>query len=182
MKKNEGNQIPKEIYIDGEKVKFHYNREERLSKVRSREDTKNCFFCKKNTSFLITFFNLLLIVILGLFFSKYVGKLDNLNDNGIQYFISKKYFTKDIEFNFQIKNISKEKKVLTSNKKVFEIVDETNKTLYFKELTISKNEYRPNESYLETIIIDKPKFGNYKAVLYIDTQKIKKIELKFSVR
>jgi len=182
MNKREIYEKPKNIYVDGEKVKFHYDRDERISKVRNRIKDDNCFLCKKNFPYFVTFFNLILVCVLGIVFSKFVGRADILNDNGLQYFVSKKYFSKDIEFNFQIKNVSKEKKTLSFTRKVFEIVDDNDKSLYYKEINVSKDEYRPNEFYLETIIVDKPKFGNYKAIVYIDVNKFKKIELKFSVR
>ena len=182
MDKKEKYEIPKNIYINGEKTNFHYSREERLSKVRNFKPQENCFLCRKNFPYFITFINIVLICVLGIFFSKFVGRADILNDDGIQYFISKRSFTKDVEFNFQIKNVSKEKKELSYTKKLLEIVDDNDKIIYYKELNISKTDYRPNEFYLETIIIDKPKFGNYKAIVYIDVNKLKKVELKFNIR
>ncbi len=180
--KKENYKVPESIFVNGEKVNFRYNREERLSKIRNRKETNDCFLCKKNFPYFITFINIVFVCVLALFFSKYVGRADTLNDNGIQYFISKKYFTKDIEFNFQIKNVSKVKKEINYTKKLFEIIDDNDKTIYYKEINVSKVDYRPNETYLETIIIDKPKFGNYKAIVYADVNKSVKIELKFNIR
>ncbi len=182
MKKKEIYERPKDLYVDGEKLKFLYDREERLKKSRNRIKDTNCFLCRKNIPYFITFLNIILVCLLGLLFSKFVGRADVLNNNGIQYFISRKYFSNDVEFNFQIKNVSKEKRTISYTKKIFEVLDDKDHQIFLKEIIVSKDEYRPNEFYLETIIIDKPKFGNYKAVLYIDVNRLEKVELKFNIR
>ena len=173
---------PKEIYVDGKVIKFHYNRAERLGKVHKEEKTENCFLCKRNMGIGITMLNIVLVIVLTIFFSKSTGKLNYYNDNGLQFFISKKYFTQTSEFNFQIKNISKNLLKLEKKRRLFEILDDKEKVVFYKEIEVSKREFRPNEYYVENIVTDKLNFGNYKAIFYVDIEKIIKIELKFSVR
>ncbi len=169
---------------NGEKIVFHYNREERLSRMTKRPADNNCFFCKKNMPFLITMINLVLVFALLTLYYNYVGRPDQVKDDvGLQYFISQKTAGKNAEFIFQIKNTTKRTIAVDRDNLLFEVVNSDGEVIYDKNITIHKSEFKPNEFYSENIVIDKPPKGNYIAHIYLDMSETpKKVEVKFNIR
>ena len=185
IKKREKFEQPKDYTnANGERIVFHYNREERLKKSIHQNKFNNCFFCKKNMPFLITMINFILVFVLLMLFYRYVGRLDLFKDeSGLQYFISHKTVSKSSEFLFQIKNISKKNVPVTNDKFLFEVLNSDNETIYYQPISIYKKEFRINEFYSENIVIDKPPKGSYIAQVYLDMSATpKKIEIKFDIK
>lgn len=158
------------------------NKDDKLEmKLFNEEEKKNCFFCKKNIPGQVTF--LIFILIVAVSFYIYFVKINFLNENGFEYSISKKIFTKKNEFIFKIKNNSNQIKNINYKDIVFIIIDEKNLAVYYQNITLEKNELEPKKEIEEIISVNsKFKFGNYKAEIFLDPNSIKKVEIRFSVR
>jgi hypothetical protein len=175
----------KDLYIDGQRVVFHYNRDERLKQGgRKLQDVKDkkCFLCGKYAGMKLTFVNIILIVILAYIFINVVGKMNVSRDDGLVYLISKKYFTRTPQFNLQIKNSGKNTLTLKSDTIQFEVYNSEMAPVFTRTITISKKNFRPDEFFLENIVTDPFPEGKYKAVLFIEPPSLKKIELEFTNR
>ncbi|MCK4798420.1 MAG: hypothetical protein KAT05_13655 [Spirochaetes bacterium] len=173
-----------EVYVDGQKATFHYSRKERLAKMPKRINVGSSFFSRKNRYIHIIILDIVLVMIIGIIFSVIVGRAKIYNEAGFKYSFAKKYFTDspNLDFTMQIKNVSKKNNILENIEIELQILDKKNIIIFNKIFNIPKQLYKPDEFYQENIIIDKPKKGDYKAIVHLGTKKNKKIELKFSVK
>jgi hypothetical protein len=174
-KKHYKNKNP-ELYVDGEKVTFHYNREERLSKAQKKIKSDNSFFSKKNRSLHIIIVNLIIIIIIGLIFSRFANRAISQDINGFKFFFFKKNYLDSpiLDFRMQIKNISNNNNILSEDFRnmQFKIYDENENIFFSKEFYIPKNKFKPQEFHTEYIIVNKPEIsGKYKAVIYFGSNK-----------
>jgi len=155
--------------------------EKKEEKCREKEEKKKCVFCKDNLASQATF--LIFIIIAAFLFYQYYIKINTYNEDGVEYSISKKIFTLDNIFYFKIKNTKNIDKQIKYKDMIFEIFNEKDIVIYYKTINFNKDKLMLNEEYEEEIKIDKKlKFGNYKALVYLDTQTLKKVETKFFVR
>jgi len=173
-----------DLYVDGEKINFHYNREERLSKLPYRPQKTDSIFSKKFRHMHILILDIVFILILGLVFSVLVGKSKSHIDNGIKYHFSKKFFTDMpiVDLRLQIKNISRNNKVLDDVEMEIDLINENNETVYEKDFLIPKQIFKPDEFYTEYFFIDKPIPGKYRSIVKFGPDKIKSLELQFTLR
>jgi len=187
MKKKDYIKKKPELYIDGQKIAFHYNRDERLAKAQHKIETDSSFFGKNNRSLHIIIVNIIIIVIVGLIFSKFSNKAISNEINGFKFFFFKKnYFDSPIlDFRMQVKNITKDKNILEENFRDMDLIiyDANEKNIYTKEFYIKKNILKPNEYYTEYIIIEKPKTqGKYKAQVNYGPDKNLNLSLNFIIK
>ncbi len=179
------NDNKKELIIEGERVKFHYDREERLSMIRNNTDKKkNCFFCKKNSSIILTLINLALIFVVIIVYTGLLGKSKNIVDNGIQYHLTKRIFGNydDINFIFQIKNNSKNKVYLDVKEGVLEIFGENSVLAHTVRFDITKEALEPKESFIESLAVEKPEKGRYDAEIILKNREDIKLKTSFRVK
>jgi hypothetical protein len=175
----------KELIIEGERVKFHYDRAERLAMTRNKSDEKkNCFFCKKNASVLLTFINLALIFVVITVYAGLLGKSKNIVENGIQYHLTKRIFGNydDINFIFQIKNNSKNKTYLDVKEGVLEIYDKNSVLTHTVRFEITKDALEPKESFIKSLAVEKPAKGKYDAKINLTNKEDIKLTTSFSVK
>ena len=187
MKKKQNTIRNPELYIDGQKIKFHYNREERLAIAQHKIKTDDSFFSKKNRSLHIIIVNLIVIIIIGLIFSRFANKAISEDYNGFKfYFYKKNYFDSPIlDFRIQVKNIKKNNNILDEDFRNmdFKIYDNNETIIYSKEFFISKNIFKPDEYNIEYIFFKKPeKPGKYKAVIFFGPVKNKNLTLFFTIK
>lgn len=186
---NNNDQLKKnpELYIDGQKINFHYNREERLNKSSYKIKSDDGFFGKKNRSLHIIILNLILLFIIGFIFTKLAGRSVSHVEKGFKfYFLKKNYYDSPIlDFRIQIKNITKNKNILDEDYRNmdFKIYDENENIIHSKLFYIQKNAYDQNEYNIEYIIVEKPKKdGKYKAVIYYGPDKTLNLPLLFMIK
>lgn len=173
-----------ELYVDGEKVKFHYNREERLSKMPNRLEKSDSFFSKKFRHIHILILDIVFIMILGIVFSVLVGKSKSHIDNGIKYHFTKKLFTDMpiIDLRFQIKNVSRSNKDLEDVEMVFNLINEDNEIIIERIFLVPKQIFKPHEYYTEYFLLDKPKPGKYRSIVKFGPEKTNSLEIVFKIR
>ena len=187
MKKKQNTYKNPELYVDGQKIKFHYNREERLARAQNIIESDNSFFSKKNRSLHIVIVNLIVIIIIGLIFSRFANKAISHDYNGFKFlFFKKNYFDSPIlDFRIQLKNITKNNNILDEDYRNmdFKIYDNKETIIYSKEFFILKNIFKPDEYHIEYIIINKPeKSGKYKAIIFFGPEKNKNLTLFFTIK
>ena len=172
-----------ELFIDGEKVKFHYSRKERLEKIPKKANNNN-FFDKGNRFIHIIILDIIFIMIIAFIFSVVIGRSKSVNDRGFKYYLTKKSFSsdQDLYFRLQIKNVSKKDKLLKLSDIELQILDLDNEIIFIKRLNIAKQKFKPKEYYTKNVIFEKPDPGKYKAMVLINIEKDKKIELFFSIK
>ena len=184
-KVTENNKMP-ELIIDGEKVKFHYNREERLSRSYECIKQDNSFFNKKNRYMHIMILDLILIALIGLIFYATVGKAKGHIEDGFKFYFSKKIIDDSpiLDLRMTVKNISKTNKTLSEDFKEMElkIFNESGENIYDKNFVIKKKQYKPDEFYTEYLLIDKPQSGKYRATVYFGLNKAKNLTLRFIIK
>ncbi len=187
MKNNDQKKMNPELFIEGQKVKFHYNREERLAKFPYKIKSDDSFFSKKNRSLHLIIINLIFLFIIGIIFMKFFGNTVSHEEKGFKfYFLKKDYYDSPIlDFRIQIKNISKEKNILDEDYRNmdFRIYDENENIIYSKLIYIQKNIFNPDEYHIEYIIVDKPKKdGKYKTIVYYGPDKNLNLSLLFTIK
>ena len=187
MKKKHYNNKNPELYIDGQKITFHYNREERLAKAQHKIESDNSFFSKKNRSLHIIIINLIIIIIIGLIFSKFANRIISQDYNGFKFFFFKKNYLDSpiLDFRVQVKNITKNNNILDEDYRNmdFKIYAANEIIIYTKNFYIPKNIFKPREYYIEYIIVNKPeKPGKYKAIIYFGPNKNKNLILNFTIK
>jgi hypothetical protein len=188
LKNNLDNVKEPELMIDGKKIPFHTSRKERLALKHETFRTNHSFFSKRNRYIHILLIDMLIIFIIGMVFMVMVGKAKRLEINGIQYYFSTKIFlnSPNIDFNLQIKNITRELKVLDEEFRTifFYILDQENKSVYEQNVYIAKNRYQPKQDYQEFFFIKKNDLnpGKYHAIITIGENSSKQMQLNFSVK
>lgn len=187
MKKKQDTRKNPELYVDGQQIKFHYNREERLARAQHRIESDNSFFSKKNRSLHIIIINLIIIIILSLIFSKFANRAKSQDFDGFKFFFFKKNYLDSpiLDFRVQVKNIEKINNVLDEDYRNidFKIFDSNETIIYTKKLYLSKNLFKPDEYILEYIIVNKPeKPDKYKATIYFGPDKNKNLTLYFTIK
>jgi hypothetical protein len=152
-------------------MKYYFEKEE-----------KNCFFCRENIPKQILVF--CLIALSAAFVYNFFNKTNYLKYNEFSYTLSAIYLTGGIDFNFIIKNLKAEKRSIMNEKFFFNVFDNTNTILYSDNVSLSDQDFQPEQEKDLKISLNKDriKSGNFKIVLFIDENKSKKIEYKFSVK
>ena len=179
MKKKENEKTLKDKYPH---LRFHYNREERLAMADKNDENRNCFFCKKNRYLFITFINILLIVIIGYFYSFYISGNKKIIINGLEHRLTRKKYSREnvIDFTLEIKNTLESLASVEDPIMDFKLSDHEGNLVFEKEIIVSKLNYQPGEYYIENIIISSPGAGEYTAVLYLYNKH--EIRIDFNIR
>jgi hypothetical protein len=173
-----------ELTIDGQEIKFHYSRKERLGMLPEKRE-KTTFFDKGNRHIHILIIDIILILLVGAYLSTRAGRSREYEENGVKYNLQKKYFTKGktMRFSIQVKNDAGETRVLDDVDMIFKVINRDKKEeFYSREILLSRQTYRPEEFSQEIIIIDKPPRGKYHATVWIDDEGNKSVGLNFLVR
>jgi hypothetical protein len=173
-----------ELMIDGQKIDFHYSREERLGMLPPKKENVS-FFDKRNRHIHILVIDIILILLVGAFLSTRAGRSREFEENGLKYHLQKKYFTKGktISFSIQVKNGADEARILEDVDMIFKIFNrDSGKTLHEQTIIVSRQTFRPGEHFTDTIIIDKPPRGKYQATIWIDDEGEKNVLINFLVR
>jgi len=168
MKKKTGEYKDPELYIDGEKIKFHSSRSERLARSNFKPIKYNePFFSKKNRYLHIIILNFFLIFIMGIIISTIYGSSKSFTEDGFYFSIVKRktYSQNDLYFNFLIKNILKEENLLKYSDYNFILYDEENRIIYKKNNIILKQIFKSNEKYTDVFLVQRPKNGNFRSVI-----------------
>lgn len=171
-----------ELIIDGEKITFHSSRRERKNFMYSRIEAADSFFSNKKRYMHFMIIDMIFILLIGIVFSVVVGRAKSVDEQGFRYYFSKKYFSTSphINFNFEIKNISGETKMLEDVSVLFEIFDKKDQSIHSKEFLIPKQIYKTQEFYSIPIIFDKPEKGKYYAYVYFGKDKEKFLRISFT--
>ncbi|MCG8571154.1 MAG: hypothetical protein MJB14_13555 [Spirochaetes bacterium] len=153
-------------------IKFHYNRNDRLAHpYRHIKDEENCFFCRKNRILLMTFINILLIVIVAYVYLQLIGKAVKITSNGLEYSLSQRISksTGNPEFILQLRNNFKSQSILENPVLTFMITNNNQDELIFqREIIVSKLTYQPKENFVEIIFSKSLPPGQYLAILGIN--------------
>lgn len=147
MSKKEEYKEP-ELIIDGQKIKFHYSRTERLAmKHNNPNEEKNCFFCLKNVSFMIMVLNLVLIFLILIGYYSLIGRSKGVIRKNFYYNISvkKDKETNSLKISLQIKNILNKKNELSNKEFSVEIYDKYLNLVSTNKILIEKTEYEAKE-------------------------------------
>ena len=148
----------------GEPLIYHSSREERLSMVHDNPNTtKSCFFCRKNAPKLILMSDILLVLLVLVMYNYSVGRSQSKTVDGVLYFYSKKMFGNyDMQnFVFQIKNKSKQTKIIQSTEANFTVLDMYSNPLYNETIQITKTSLDKGEMFVRTISFAKLPTGRY---------------------
>jgi hypothetical protein len=146
-----------------------------------KKEKKKCFICRENAAgSLILFFLLLACAFIAY---KYIYKVSIYKENGVEYTLTKYFFTKNNTFEFKIKNTSKENKIIKYDDLIFEILNRKQVIVFFKSISIDNKELIPNSEYKEIIEVSEDlKYGKHIAVVFLDTNDMKKrVDINFNV-
>lgn len=182
MSKKEEYKQP-ELIIDGQKVKFHYNRAERLAMRHDNPNSdKNCFFCLKNKGFLfiLTDFILIFLILMGYYY--FIGKSKGIIRNNFYYNLSvKRGETRNsISCVLQIKNMSNKKNILINKEFIIEVYDRYSNPIYSGSIIADKVEYEKKEFNTYQIKFENLNPDRYRICLKNNNNIL--VELDFRVR
>lgn len=175
---------PEEVVVDGTKIKLHYSRKDRLAlagrSLFSEDD--NCFFCKKNRMLHIMLLNFILLGVLGFIFVNFYGKAKAVKIDEMEYYFSKKVHSNQetVYFTLDLRNRSDITKNLEKPELFFYITNADKLTVYKKNFTVTKTVFKPDEYYIENIIVDTLGPGEY--IAYLDTKQGTVLDLKFRLQ
>lgn len=168
---------PKEIIVDGEVIKMHSNREERLrmSPVSTRKSSS--IFAAGNRSRLILMLTLIIITMVGALLSSYFMKNKECTLDGIKVTMMRKSYEMGHmqTFRIQLKNTTDEELQVKENYLFyFKLVNADSGEIYFpqkepKEILLTKLTYKPQEAFQESIHITDIPDGSYVATWTIPT-------------
>ena len=177
MKKKPDYMPPKEIVVNGEIIKMHSSREERLRMAPVSSPRKNAsIFAAENRSRLVLMIVLIVITMLGGLVSSYFMKNKECTLDGIKVTMTRKNYdmghlqTFRVQLQNRTENILqlKENYVLT-----FKLVNK-NPDVDFppkeKEVIVTKLKYAPYEAFSENIHFSDIPDGSYIATWTIPTQ------------
>jgi hypothetical protein len=180
MKKKPDYIPPKEIVVNGEIIKMHSSREERLRMAPVSAPRKNSsIFTTENRPRLILMIVLVVITIIGAFISSYFMKNKECMLEGIKVsMVRKSYDMGHMQtFKIQLRNTTGETLQLKENYILnFKMVNTDTGEIFFPEETenveiiLSKLTYSPAESFQKSIHIADIPDGNYVATWIIPTQ------------
>ena len=122
MNAKKNNYKKPEVIVQGQSVKFHSSREERLSRVIYKPKENDSFFSKKNRGLHITGFNIILIIIMIFVFTFSLKVTKSSTLSGFKISFNKKIFNEGpfINFKVQAKNISFKKNVLPDDLRIMD--------------------------------------------------------------
>ncbi len=184
MKKNIKREInsSKEMYVNGELLKFHSNIQERIKELNERKIKKEPFLNRKNRHIHFMIMNILLsFIAIGIYFFL-IGRTTSYNKENLLILFSKKstVLNNNLEFRIQIKNLSNREKKIEDYKKInFFIYDENNINIFSKEIILTKSIFSPKEYHTEYIILNNLKKGNYSSKIYFYKDNLENLEIKF---
>ena len=186
MKKKIENTEQPELYIDGEKIKFHYNRKERLA-MQPRRYKSEGFFSKKNRYLHIQMIALFFIFIMIIVLSKIIGNQKSYDFNNFRITLSEKRIknSPNIDFKVIIKNLKKSNNIIDENDRniSFHIKNDKDELIFEKNFFIEKKYFASDEKYEKLIIVTQPEKGDYSAELYFKDNLDKSLlNMKFTVK
>jgi|GEM_PF-6827935 len=160
-----------ELFINGKKIKFHYNRKERLNLIHNKKEPNN-FLSPKNRFLHIQILSLIFILFIVFIILKFVDNAKSTELNGFKIYLSKKQIknSPNIDFKFRIQNNNNNENIIEENNRkfIFKVYNESEQLLFNKDIVIQKKYFAPNESFEELIIFEKPNKNKYKAYLYLN--------------
>lgn len=178
MKKKTDYTPPKEIVVDGEIIKMHSSREERLrmSPVTAARKTSS-IFAAENRPRLILMVSLIIITMVGALISSYFMKNKECTLDGIKVTMMRKSYDmgRMQTFRIQLKNTTDETLQMKENYLLyFKLVNKDSGEIYFpkeepKEIILTKLTYNPLESFQENIHVTDIPDGSYVATWTIPT-------------
>ena len=178
---NPKNNKEPELIIDGQKIKFYSNRQERLAlKINQKNNDKK----NKNKQTVILFLNIIMIAIAFMFVPYFTKSLVTITDQGFKFYFSKLPNDKNVDFSIEIKNITQNENTLSDENRNMElnIYENKNKKIFSKSLYISKKTFTALESYKEIILTEKFSRGKYSAELKFGLNNDKRIKFNFFIK
>lgn len=172
MKKKTNYIPPKEIVVDGEVIKMHSSREERLRMSPVSPIKKNSsIFAAENRPRLILMLVLVIITMIGALISSYFMKNKECELDGVKITMMRKSYDMGHmqTFRIQLKNKTNETLQMKENYLFyFKLVNKNTDKIYFpkeepKEIILTKLTYNPLESFQENIHVTDIPDGSYVA-------------------
>lgn len=177
MKKKPDYMPPKEIVVNGEIIKMHSSREERLRMVPVSSPRKNAsIFAAENRSRLVLMIVLIVITMLGGLVSSYFMKNKECTLDGIKVTMTRKNYDMGHLQTFRVQLQNRTENVLQLKENyvlTFKLVNK-NPDVDFppkeKEVIVTKLKYAPYEAFSENIHFSDIPDGSYIATWTIPTQ------------
>ncbi|MBN2547333.1 MAG: hypothetical protein JXB50_16135 [Spirochaetes bacterium] len=183
MKKDLKEYKDPELFIDGQKIKFHSSRSERLARKKTSSIKYNePFFSKKNRYLHIMILNIIIIFIMGIIISTIYGNSKSFNEDGFYFSLTKRntFSKNELYFIFLIKNVLKKDNLLKYPDYYFILYDEKDIIIYQKNNLILKQVFKPEEKYTDVFLVMRPKNGKYRAVIVFNNNI--KINMNFQLQ
>lgn len=177
MKKKPDYMPPKEIVVNGEIIKMHSSREERLRMAPVSSPRKNAsIFAAENRSRLVLMIVLIVITMLGGLVSSYFMKNKECTLDGIKVTMTRKNYDMGHLQTFRVQLQNRTENVLQLKENyvlTFKLVNK-NPDVDFppkeKEVVVTKLKYAPYEAFSENIHFSDIPDGSYIATWTIPTQ------------
>ena len=177
MKKKPDFMPPKEIVVNGEIIKMHSSREERLRMAPVSSPRKNAsIFAAENRSRLVLMIVLIVITMLGGLVSSYFMKNKECTLDGIKVTMTRKNYDMGHLQTFRVQLQNRTENVLQLKENyvlTFKLVNK-NPDVDFppkeKEVIVTKLKYAPYEAFSENIHFSDIPDGSYIATWTIPTQ------------
>lgn len=177
MKKKPDYMPPKEIVVNGEIIKMHSSREERLRMAPVSSPRKNAsIFAAENRSRLVLMIVLIVITMLGGLVSSYFMKNKECMLDGIKVTMTRKNYDMGHLQTFRVQLQNRTENVLQLKENyvlTFKLVNK-NPDVDFppkeKEVIVTKLKYAPYEAFSENIHFSDIPDGSYIATWTIPTQ------------
>lgn len=177
MKKKPDYMPPKEIVVNGEIIKMHSSREERLRMAPVSSPRKNAsIFAAENRSRLVLMIALIVITMLGGLVSSYFMKNKECTLDGIKVTMTRKNYDMGHLQTFRVQLQNRTENVLQLKENyvlTFKLVNK-NPDVDFppkeKEVIVTKLKYAPYEAFSENIHFSDIPDGSYIATWTIPTQ------------
>ncbi|MBO5287842.1 MAG: hypothetical protein IKA37_00180 [Spirochaetales bacterium] len=177
MKKKPDYMPPKEIVVNGEIIKMHSSREERLRMAPVSSPRKNAsIFAAENRSRLVLMIVLIVITMLGGLVSSYFMKNKECTLDGIKVTMTRKNYDMGHLQTFRVQLQNRTENVLQLKENyvlTFKLVNK-NPDVDFppkeKEVIVTKLKYAPYEAFSENIHFSDIPDGSYIATWTIPTQ------------
>lgn len=176
MKKDKNYTPPTSIVVNGEKVNFHYNREERLAMSNNYpKDNK-----KRNGYLKIIVFDLVLIVIIGIMLSFFYGKNKTVTYNELEVSFSHKRISKSRIIDFTIRINNETEKALKIPELKIDVYNKTlSKNIINKDIKTS-DFIEKNDIYIDHYLLKNIQKGDYTVQLIIDKKETLTLEFTIS--
>lgn len=177
MKKKPDYMPPKEIVVNGEIIKMHSSREERLRMAPVSSPRKNAsIFAAENRSRLVLMIVLIVITMLGGLVSSYFMKNKECTLDGIKVTMTRKNYDMGHLQTFRVQLQNRTENVLQLKENYVLTFKLVNKNLDVdfppkeKEVIVTKLKYAPYEAFSENIHFSDIPDGSYIATWTIPTQ------------